>query len=330
MVSDSRMVAYAALAGNLSVALAKFVASALTGSSAMLAEGIHSLVDSTDGVLMLVGLRRSKRPADTDHPFGHGQELYFWTLIVAVLVFAAGGGMSIHRGVVHLLRPVSLSDPQLNYIVLSCAFVFEGATLWFAVRKLRARHPGHTFWHAIHVSKDAITFTVALEDSAALVGILIGLLGVYTADRFGNPAWDAVASIAIGLVLVGVAIVLAYETRSLLVGEAAAPEMLRNVRELAANDSAVERVGRPYTMYFGPNVLLLTLRLQFNPSLSAEEVTLAVDRIEREIQQRYPEVRHIFLEAEFLSTTSRRSGGDAEGMAGSPPPNARCDANRNG
>jgi cation diffusion facilitator family transporter len=229
MPSDSRAVAYAALAGNLAVAAAKFIAGGLTGSSAMLSEGVHSLVDSCNSTLLLIGLHRSKRPADELHPFGHGKEIYFWSVIVAVLIFAPGGGISIYQGVVRVLRVQRLEDPLANYIVLGCAALVEGATLLFAAQRLRRTHRGESFWQAIHTSTDPTKFTVVLEDSAALLGIFIGFCGVYAAHRFQNPNWDAGASIVIGLVLMVVAAILVYESRSLLVGEAADPTMLHDL-----------------------------------------------------------------------------------------------------
>jgi cation diffusion facilitator family transporter len=303
--SSSRLVILAAIAANLGVAAIKFVAAAFSGSSAMLSEGIHSLVDTGNGLLLLLGLRLSQRPPDEEHPFGHGLELYFWTLIVAILIFAVGGGMSIYHGVLHLLDPSLPRDPTWNYVVLGAATLFEGAAWFVALKGFLTVKGRWGFWQAIHRSKDPTTFMVLVEDSAALLGLLVAFLSLLLGQLLGNPYLDGVASILIGLILAVVAGVLAYESRGLLIGESASPETVASIRALAEADSAVERVRRPLTMHFGPDQILLNLDVQFKSGLSAAEVEAAVDRLEEAIRRKHPQVKRIFLEAEAITRPAR-------------------------
>lgn len=300
--SEHPITVYGAIGANLIIAVTKFSAGFLTGSSAMLSEGIHSSVDTGNQLLLLLGLRQSAKPADDQHPFGHGPDLYFWSLIVAMLLFGLGGGMSIYEGITHLEHPSELSDPTWNYVVLAISFVVEAVAFGIAFRELlRQRRPQEGFWQAVRSSKDPTVYTVLAEDTAALSGIVIAAVGVFLAHRYQNPVFDGAASIVIGLVLAAVAIFLAYESRSLLVGESAHPEVVRGIHRLAGEDRGVRQVRRPWTMHLGPRELLLTMEIDFAPDLSAAEVTAAVDRLESQIRQNYPEVRHIFIEAESLS-----------------------------
>jgi cation diffusion facilitator family transporter len=292
---------YGAITANLVIAIAKFVAAFVTGSSAMLSEGIHSVVDTGNELLLLLGIRRSGRPADAMHPFGYGQELYFWSLIVAILLFGLGGGMSIYEGISHLQHPAEIRDPSWNYAVLAIAFVAEGASLTIALRKLlERRRSGETLWQTLRASKDPTVFTVVAEDSAALMGIGVAFLGVLLGHRLQNPYIDGAASVVIGLILASVAVFLVYETRDLLVGESAESEAVQSIYQLATADPDVISVARPLTMHFGPNEVLLNLDIEFRPELSAEEVTAAVDRLEANIRQKRPKVKRIFIEAESL------------------------------
>jgi cation diffusion facilitator family transporter len=301
--ATSKTAVYAAIAGNLAVAVTKFIAAFLTGSSAMLSEGIHSVVDTGNGLLLLWGIRRSRRPPDPSHPFGHGKELYFWTLIVAILIFAVGGGMSVYEGIVHLRHPSELKDPTWNYVVLALAAVFEGFAWTVAYKQLRETRGRRNLWAAVRASKDPTTFTVLVEDSAAMLGLLVAFLGVYLGQRLHNPYLDGAASIVIGVILGAVAVVLARESKGLLVGESADPEVLASIRALAEADPAVERVGPPLTMHLGPHEVLLNLDIQFRKGLSAAEVEAAVDRLEKAIRAKHPEVKRIFIEAESLTSS---------------------------
>lgn len=290
----------AALAGNLAIAVSKFVAAAITGSSAMLSEGIHSVVDTGNQGLLLFGMHQSRKPPDASHPFGHGKELYFWTLITAIMIFALGGGMSFYEGVRHMINPRPLTDATWNYVVIGIALVFEGISWSVAFREFRRGMRDQSFLATIHASKDPSLFTVLLEDSAAIVGLAIALVGVGLGHWLGNPYLDGGASVAIGVLLAAVAVFLAYESKSLLVGEAMEPEKLANIRSLIEADPAVREAVRVLTMHFGPHEILLNLDIRFCDALSVVEVNNAVDRIERSIRDKHPDVKRIFIEMEAL------------------------------
>ena len=305
MAAESPKAVYAAIAGNLAIAATKFAAAAITGSSAMLSEGIHSLVDTGNGGLLLLGIRRGRRPPDDAHPFGYGKELYFWTLIVAILIFAVGGGISLYEGILHLMNPHPMEHVAWNYGVLGLAIVFEGFSFSVALREFRAETGGRPIWQSIRRSKDPTTFTVLFEDTAAMLGLLVALAGVFVGHQLDNPYLDGAASVIIGLLLGGVAVVLASESRGLLVGEGADPQTLESIRALATAEPGVERVRSPLTMYFGPHTVLLTMDIQFRPELTASEVAAVVDRVEKSIRSRHPDIKQIFIEAESISATSR-------------------------
>ncbi|HEX9940788.1 MAG TPA: cation diffusion facilitator family transporter [Thermoanaerobaculia bacterium] len=296
---------YGAMGANLLIAATKFVAAGLSGSSAMLSEGIHSVVDTGNQLLLLLGLKRSRRPADADHPFGHGKELYFWSLIVAVALFGVGGGMSAYEGITHLLRPHPLEDPTWNYVVLGLAFLFESVSWVVAAREFLPRIREAGLWQAILSSKDPSIVTVLFEDSAALAGLIVAFLGVFLGHRLGSPHADGIASIVIGVILAAVAVFLVYESKGLLLGESADPDVVEDVRRLARNLPEVVDVKRPLTMHFGPDEVLLNLEVEFRPEISASEITALIDRLEREIREKHPEVRHIFVEARSLQGRAR-------------------------
>jgi cation diffusion facilitator family transporter len=300
MAGQSPKAVYAAIASNLGIAITKFVAAAITGSSAMLAEGIHSLVDTGNGWLLLLGIRKSRKPADVVHPFGHGKELYFWTLIVAIMIFAVGGGVSLYEGVRHLQHPATVEDPTWAYAVLGIAALFEGYAWSVAFRQIRQGRGRRGIWRMVKQSKDPATFTVLFEDTAALLGLLVAFLGVFLGQRFHNPYFDGAASVVIGVILGTVAVLLAYETKGLLIGEAVEPATLASIRTLAEDDPAVARVVRPLTMHFGPTEVLLALELVFEKGQSAADAAAAVDRIDRAIRTAHPQIRHIFIEAQSL------------------------------
>jgi cation diffusion facilitator family transporter len=297
----------AALAGNLAIACVKFVAASVTGSSAMIAEGIHSLVDTGNGALLLVGLRRSRRAPDSAHPFGHGKELYFWTVVVAVIVFAVGGGMSAYEGIIHLLRPRVIENPRWNYVVLGVAGLIEGASWVVAARQFQRRRGKTGVWATIRRTKDPSLLAVLFEDSAAILGLLVAALGVYLGSRFQNPYFDGGASILIGMLLMGVGVLLARETLSLLVGESARAEVIEDIRRVAASEPSVARVGRAVAVHFGPEEVVLNLELFFRPERSMLDVAATIDRLEQRIRSAHPEMRYVFLGAEALSQTARRS-----------------------
>jgi cation diffusion facilitator family transporter len=310
--SDSARIVYFSLACDLGIAVSKFMAAGFSGSSAMFSEGIHSVVDSLNAVLLLWGRRASRRNADDEHPFGYGKELYFWTLIVALLIFAAGGGMSIYDGIATLRRgSPSMQPGAWTYSVLAFSGIFEGATVWIAAKNFREAEGTRGFWSSIHSSKDPTIFTVLLDNLAAVLGVLIAFLGIWLSQVLRMPALDGIASILIGVLLAAVAIVMAMESKGLLVGEGMDKQTLENIRRLAQQDPAVVRVGRPMTMYFGPRSILLALEVEFEKGLSAAEVTSAVDRLESSIRSKYANIQRIFIEAESLSRAASASAAKA-------------------
>lgn len=287
-----------AILANLLIAIAKFAAALASGSSAMLAEGFHSVVDTGNELLLLVGLRRSRLPPDRSHPLGYGMELYFWSLMVAVLLFGIGGGFSIYEGVHRLQHPPEPGSAVWNYIVLGVALVAEGASWVIAGRAIVRHERGRTFWQKLHHSKDPSKFMVLGEDTAALLGVLVAFVGVYLGQRLHATWPDAVASILIGTILCCVAVYLIWETKGLLIGEGAAPEVVRDVRRLTREQPGVLDVQRPVTVHLAPDQVLVILDVEFEPALAADRVALAIDEIEQRIRAVYPEMRHILIEAQ--------------------------------
>ena len=310
-MAESRIAVYGAIAANFGIALTKFAAAAISGSSAMVSEGIHSVVDAGNGALLLIGMRRSERAATAEHPFGYGKELYFWSLIVAVLIFGVGGGVSFYQGVVHIMHPPALGDPLWNYIVLAVSAVFEGTSLTLALRAFARERGARPFWAALRASKDPATYTVIAEDTAAIMGLVLAAIGVWASHQLDIPALDGAASVMIGVLLATVAILLIRESRGLLVGEGVQPSTARAIRELALADRRVRYVGRPLSMYIGASEVLLALDAQFDPALRADEIAQAVRSLEREIRRRYPNIRRIYIE----TSTTVGSGPEAPATA---------------
>ena len=299
-MAESTKVIYAAIAANLAIAATKFAAAAFTGSSAMISEGIHSVVDTGNGGLLLLGQHKSRKPPDPDHPFGHGQELYFWSLIVAIVIFAAGGGISAYEGLLHILQPRMPENPLWNFIVLALAFILEAGSFWVAAKNFNEIKGDAGIWETIHRSKDPTTFMILLEDSAALLGLLIAAAGIFLAIQLRNPYFDGGASIVIGILLAIVATVLAYETKGLLIGESADPETVKAIRQITESDPDVDGVNRILTLYFGPETILLAMDLRFRPNLSATELERTVDRLEDKIRKYNEKIKHIFIESDSL------------------------------
>ncbi len=304
----SPVAVYSAMAANLVIAVAKFLAAGVTGSSALLAEGFHSVVDTGNQGLLLLGLRRSRKAPDEMHPFGYGQELYFWSLIVATLLFGIGGGLSIYEGILHVLHPVAVEDPFWNYVVLAIAAVSEGTSFAIAVREvLRERERGESFWHALLGSKDPSVFVVVGEDAAALAGLAVAFLGVWLGHHLGIPELDGAASVLIGVILCVVGVFLAIESRHLLLGESADPSLIRGIQAVVAEDPDVLRARPPLTMHLGRDQVLVNLDVEFRRSLGAEELAKVVRRLERKIRERDGRVRHIFIEATAFSEGDREA-----------------------
>ncbi|HEY5112853.1 MAG TPA: cation diffusion facilitator family transporter [Coriobacteriia bacterium] len=298
---ESKVAIVAAIVGNLLVAISKFVAAAFTGSSAMISEGIHSLVDTGNGTLVLFGLKRADRPADAGHPFGHGKELYFWTLIVAISIFGIGGGMSIYEGVMSLIEHTHIENPWLNYLVLAIAMVIEGSSFFIAMHQFNAARGDRPAFEFIRASKDPSLFTIVFEDSAAMLGLTVAFLGVLLGHLTGIPYFDGAASVIIGLILAGVAWLLARETKGLLVGEGVEPQVLVAMRELVASDDAIEGVGDIRTMYVGPKELLVNLDVAFRAGVDASGMQASIGRVEAALKAGYPEVGNVYIETASLA-----------------------------
>ncbi|GAA3920374.1 cation diffusion facilitator family transporter [Hymenobacter algoricola] len=303
--SSSKLVVYGAIGANLAIAVAKFVAAFFTGSSAMLSEGIHSMVDSGNGVLILWGLKRAEQPADATHPFGYGKELYFWTVIVAVLIFAVGGGMSLYKGWQHIQAPTPLSDPTWNYWVLGLSVAFECIACFLAFREFNKTRGDAGFWRALRASRDPAVYAILLEDLAALVGLVIALAGVFFGHLLGNVYLDGAASMAIGVLLIGMAVFMLKETRGLLVGEGVDATTLASLQALAAAEPAVAGIQPPLSMYLGPQDAFLALDVRFRKDLSAQQMEDAVLHLERAIRAKHPEFKRIFVEAESFAPEHR-------------------------
>jgi cation diffusion facilitator family transporter len=298
----------ASLAGNVAITVTKFIVSFITGSSAMLAESVHSLVDTGNTVLLLVGIRLSRRPADDAHPFGHGKELYFWTLIVAIVLFAFGAELSIYNGIGELFTPHPIAHVFWNYLVIGLSIVFETLSTITAFQQFRTTmKPGQSFLQAVKASKDPTLFTVLFENSSDIAGLLIAGVGIFLAHTLHMPIFDALASILIGLVLGIVAIFLTWESRSLLTGEAANPETLASIRQIVQSHPEVRAIKRPATMHLGPHQILLNLAIEFNPALSTGQLAVTIDQIEVSLRAAHPEITRIFLEAQAMIAPAQAS-----------------------
>jgi len=305
--SGSKTVIYAALIGNLAIAATKFVASWFTGSSAMLSEGVHSLVDTGNGGLLLFGMRRAARPADITHPFGHGREIYFWSFVVALLVFALGAGVSFYEGVAHIRHPEEIRNPTVNYVVLGLSMVFEGATWLVALREFRRTKGNLGYFEAVRRSKDPSVFTILFEDTAALLGLFIALAGVTGAHLLRMPELDGVASIGISLVLATTAIFLARETKGLLMGEAASPEVQRRVLAIVQADPAIDKANGVLTVHLGPTQIVVGLSAEFEDALRTPEIEACVERLEQRLKAEVPEITGVFVKPQKSGTWRRRA-----------------------
>jgi len=297
----------AAMLGNLCIAAAKFLAAGFSGSSAMLSEGIHSVLDTGNQALLLVGDRRSRKPPDDLHPFGHGRELYFWSLVVAIVLFGVGGGLSIYQGIIHLRHAPEPGNPVWNYVVLAVAFAAESASLSVALRELRRRWGKTSLWRSFRASKDPRVFVPLAEDIAALLGLTVALIGVLLSQLLEMPVFDAVSSMLIGLILAAVALVLATETRGLLVGERADARILRRIHSAAARDPAVKEIRQALTIHTSPDQIYLNLAVDFRRNVSIAEMSAAVERLKRRVEAADPRIARIFVEVEWHRGPDDRS-----------------------
>lgn len=298
MASGSKKVIYAALVGNGLIAITKFFASFVTGSSAMLSEGIHSVVDTGNQVLLLLGLRRAKKPADKRYPYGHGKEVYFWSFVVAIMIFAVGAGISIYEGIHSVMDPHPVDNPMTNYIVLGLAMIFEAFAWYFAWKEFRKAKGDRSYFRAVREEKDPTTFVVLFEDSAAMLGLIVAFIGVFLAQVTGIHIFDGMASIVIGIILAVTAAWLAYETKGLLIGESASDEIVSGVSQIAGSYEGITAVNETLTMHVGPQFILLNLSLDFADSLDAKAIEENIAEITRLVKERYPRIKRVFIEAE--------------------------------
>lgn len=310
MANDSAAskVVYAALAGNLLIAAIKFVAAAWTGSSAMMSEGVHSLVDSVNEVLLLYGLKRAAKPADLSRPFGYGRELYFWSFIVALLVFAVGAGVAFYEGVAHIMAPEHATGLTANYVVLGLSVIFEGFSWYIALREFRAAKGSLSYVEAVKQSKDPSIYTVLFEDSAALLGLVIAFVGITAAWYFDTPELDGVASILISFVLAATAIFLARESKGLLLGEMALPEVQDEIMTITRGDPDIEQVNGLVTLQVGPSQIIVVLSLEFRDDLTTAAIEACVERVEARLKARRQDIVAVFVKPQtHVSWKTRRA-----------------------
>ncbi len=304
MATGSKKVIYVALIGNALIAIIKFIAAAITGSSAMLSEAIHSLVDTGNQVLLLYGLKRAQRPPDKNFPFGYGKEIYFWSFIVAILIFALGAGVSIYEGIIHLLHPKPITTPYINYIVIGFAMMFEGFAWYFAFKEFTKSKGKWSYIMAVQKGKDPSILVVLFEDSAALIGLVVAFLGIFLGQVTGIVYFDGAASIIIGLILAGTATWLAYETKGLLIGESANDSIVQGIRELASGHDYVEHVNEVLTLHMGPDFILVNISLDFMDEATADEIETTVEKLDKEIKKNYLQVKRVFVEAEARKSSN--------------------------
>lgn len=304
--SGNTLVVWAALGGNLVIAIVKFVAAAVSGSSAMLSEGVHSLVDTVNEILLLYGMKRSGRPPDATHPLGHGRELYFWSFVVALLIFAVGAGVAVYEGVAHLMHPAALRSPRTVFIVLGVSAMFEGGSWFIAFREFRTKQGGATVWQAFRRSKDPPSFMVLFEDSAALAGIAVAAAGTALAVATGDPRWDGAASLVIGGILAVVAALLARESKALLIGERADPALSAAIMKLAREISGVGQANGIATIQLAPDQVIVNLSLEFDDALCTPAIEAAVVELERRVRKSHPEVSAMFVKPQTAHEAKRR------------------------
>jgi len=299
--SSSKKVIFAALIGNSLISMTKFIAAFLTGSSAMLSEGIHSLVDTGNQVLLLHGLKRANRPADKYFPYGHGKEIYFWSFVVAILIFALGSGISLYEGYHHIMHPVEISNPIINYVVLSLAIIFEGTVFYIAAKEFKAQKGELGYFEAVRKGKDPSIFVVLFEDAAAMLGLVVALLGIIAAQVTGIAIFDGIASMIIGVILAVTALWMAIETKGLLIGESADPATVDGIHQLIEAIDEVECVNEVLTLHMGSAYILANISADFKTGIDSSQVENAIARLDAQIKAQYPDIKRVFIEAESRS-----------------------------
>ena len=298
MASGNKTVIYAALIGNGLISITKFVAASITGSSAMMAEGIHSLVDTGNQGLLLFGIKKAQAPADDRHPFGHGKEIYFWSFVVAILIFALGSGVALYEGVHRVMHPEPVTNPMVNYVVLVLAMLFEGVAWYLAYKQFRRFQGPRSLPAAVQASKDPTTFVVLFDDTAAMLGLMVAFVGLVLNQWLEMPIFDGIATLCIGVILALTAVWMAVRTKSLLIGESADPELIADVRGRAAEVDAIVAVNEVLTLHMGPNFILLNVSVDFKDDVPAGDVENAIERLTREIRGAHADVKRVFIEAE--------------------------------
>ena len=295
-MESSKLAIYSALIANFLIAITKFIAAVVTGSSAMVSEGIHSLVDTTNEILLLLGMKKSKKPADENRPFGYGKELYFWSFIVSILIFSVGGGISFYEGITHLQHPETIKDPMWNYIVLGIAFVFDGISFVIAFRNFNKQRGEMPFWTAVKKSKDPSSFVILFEDAADVLGLAVAFAGVYLGHTLNNPYFDGIASILIGIILTAVSVILTKESRSLLMGETVSKNVMQEVITITEAHPAILKVKKHLSMILAPEEVFLVLIANFNKETPVHSIVESTDTIKKRIQEKYPYIKQILIE----------------------------------
>lgn len=298
MASGSKKVIYAALIANAIIAVVKFIAAAITGSSAMFSEGIHTTVDTGNQLMLLLGLKKANTPADKLHPFGYGKEIYFWSFIVAIMIFAIGAGISIYEGIHSVMNPHPIENAIVSYGVLGAAMVITGIAWYFAWKEFKKVKGDRGYFEAVQKEKNPITYVVLFEDSAALLGLFVAITGIALSQWTGIPVFDGIASIVIGLILGTTAAWLAYETKGLLIGESAAPDTLKEIEEMISSFEEIKKVNETLTLHMGPSFILLNISVDFQDHLSSQNVEDATAKLTQKIKTHFPLVKRIFIESE--------------------------------
>jgi len=300
-MASSKNSIYSALAANLLIAVTKFAAGLFSNSAAMISEGIHSLVDTINQVLLLFGLKRSKKPADASRPFGYGRELYFYSFIVSILIFGLGGGISIYQGIIHILEPENLGDPTWNYVVLALSVVFEGTSLIIAAKAFNKVRGSDSWWTAIVKSKDPSNFLVLFEDGAAVIGLFIVMICMFFSHRYDMPELDGLASLLVGLLLVAVSLILARESRSLLLGEGISDDSRQKITVITERDASVSKVLRMISSYQAPEDVVLMLIVAFKENLDTHEINEAIERIRTDIKKEFSLINFVIIQPEDIT-----------------------------
>lgn len=298
MASGSKKVIYAALIANAIIAVVKFIAAAITGSSAMFSEGIHTTVDTGNQLMLLLGLKKAKKPADKLHPFGYGKEIYFWSFVVAIMIFAIGAGISIYEGIHSVMDPHPIENAIVSYGVLGGAMVITGIAWYFAWKEFKRVKGDRGYFEAVQKGKNPTTFVVLFEDSAALLGLSVAIIGIGLSQWTGMPVFDGIASIVIGIILGTTAAWLAYETKGLLIGESADPHMLKEIEKELSSYKKIKNVNEVLTLHMGPNFILINISVDFKDDIPSHQIEVTSAELSKQLKNNFPLVKRVFIESE--------------------------------